>query len=255
MDKEKPDLRKIILTGLMIALVFVSTRFVQIPSLNGYIHFGDGFVFLSAILLGPFYGAFAAGIGSMFSDLLSPYAQWALPTLIIKSLMAFIMGLVLRQKSKKQTFLTVGINLAVWIAFFTTVKSALYKTVQLSVENLAGALEDSPENVRKMADDVQSNLTIAIILFIILVAALIIWIIKKRNISFGHGLILGMTSAGTCMIIGYFLTEIILYGNPISPAFSVPMNLIQFIVGVVITLAITPGLQKAYSLIFNEPMQ
>lgn len=253
MGKENVHLRKIILTGLMMALVFVSTSIIKIPTANGYIHLGDGFVFISASLLGPFYGAVAAGIGSMASDLLSPYAQWALPTFIIKSLMALIMGLIIRQKTKKETFITVGANLVAWVGFFTYIKSALQRAVNNALDNLAGALEDSPENVQKLAENVQTTLTIAVVIFVVLVMALVFWIIKKQKHSrLGPGMILGMTSAGTCMIIGYFITEIMLYGNPISPAFSVPMNIIQFVIGVVINLAITPGLKKAYAFIYGE---
>lgn len=255
MDKQNLHLRKIILTGLMIALVFIATSLIKIPSINGYLHFGDGFVFISAIILGPFYGAFAAGVGSMLADLLSPYAQWALPTLIVKSSMALIMGIVIRHKTKKQNFVTVGINLIVWTAFFTALKASLHNAIITSVDNLAGALGDSPENVQKLAGDVQSKLTVAIVLFIVLVLALVYWIIKTNKYSsFGPEMILGMTSAGTCMIIGYFLTEIILYGNPISPVFSVPMNIIQFILGIVIALAVLPGLKKAYSYIYGEDL-
>ncbi|NLY19087.1 MAG: ECF transporter S component [Clostridiaceae bacterium] len=253
MDKEKVHLRKIILTGLMITLVFIATSIIKIPTTNGYIHLGDGFVFISAYLLGPFYGAIAAGVGSMLADLLSPYAQWALPTFIIKSLMALIMGLIIRQKNKKQTSITVSAILIVWVGFFTAIKSALQKAVNTALDNLAGALEDSPGNVQKLAGNVQTTLTIAIILFIVLVLALVYRINKKQKYSsLGPGIILGMISAGTCMIIGYFITEIILYGNPISPAFSVPMNIIQFIMGIFIFLAVTPGLKKAYTFIYGE---
>lgn len=256
MDKENQQLRKIILTGLMIALVFVSTSIIKIPTTNGYIHLGDGFVFISACLLGPFYGAIAAGTGSMLADLLSPYAQWALPTFIIKSLMALIMGLIIKQKNKKQTLIIVGANLIVWIGFFAAIKSALQRAVNTALDNLAGAMEDSPENIQKLAENVQTTLTAAIVLYVVLVLALVYWIVKTHKFSsLGPGIILGMTSAGTCMIIGYFITEIILYGNPISPAFSVPMNIIQFIMGVVITLAVTPGLKKAYSFIYGESLE
>ena len=48
------QLRQIIITGLMTTLVFLATSVIKIPTTNGYIHLGDGFVFMSAILLGPF---------------------------------------------------------------------------------------------------------------------------------------------------------------------------------------------------------
>ncbi len=189
----------------------------------------------------------------MLSDLLSPYAQWALPSLIVKSLMALIMGVVIRQKSKKQAFITIGISLVVWVCFVAAIKSALSRAVNFSVENLADAMDKSIENVQKSAGDVQLTLTVAIIIFVILISALVYWIVKKKNVtSFGFGMVLGMTSAGTCMIIGYYITEIILYGNPISPVFSVPMNIIQLIMGFVIAIVVTPGLRKAYAYIYGD---
>ena len=50
------------LTGLLTALVTVSTMAIRIPipATGGYIHPGDGLVLLSGLLLGPVYGTFAA---------------------------------------------------------------------------------------------------------------------------------------------------------------------------------------------------
>lgn len=143
MKKDSNQLQKIVLTGLMMALVTLSTSVIKIPTTNGYIHLGDGFVFLSAIILGPFYGAFAAGVGSMMADILGGYAQWALPTLVIKALMALLVGLIARHRSKKQALIAAGTTVVVWTAFFAVVKNALFSTVQFSVTHLADAVEDS----------------------------------------------------------------------------------------------------------------
>jgi len=246
MGKGSVYLRKIILTGLMTALVFLSTSIIKIPTINGYIHLGDGFIFLSALLLGPFYGAFASGVGSMLSDILSPYAQWAIPTLIIKSLMALIMGLVIRHRTKKEVFVSAATTVTVWTAFFILIKNALARAISFSVDNLASVLEDSPENVIKTAMDTQWKLTAAIIAVIIIIFAIILYMVKKQNVKgIGTGVVLGMLSSGACMVIGYYFAEFILYGNPISPVFSVPMNLIQLVAGIAITTAIAPALMKA----------
>lgn len=86
---------KVVFTALMAAMTCVATMIIQIPSpVNGYVHLGDGFVLLSGIILGPIYGGFAAGIGSMFADLLSGYAVYAGATLVIKALSALAAGLV-----------------------------------------------------------------------------------------------------------------------------------------------------------------
>lgn len=83
---------KLVTASLMAALTCVVTMMIpiKIPLNNGYIHPGDAFVLLSGIILGPIYGGLAAGIGSMFADLLSPYAQYAAATLVIKALAAMV---------------------------------------------------------------------------------------------------------------------------------------------------------------------
>ena len=89
--------RKLTLTALISALVTVSTMIIQIPIPSGYIHGGDTIIIFAAVFFGPFYGAIAAGIGSMLADILSGYAVWAFPTLIVKSVMALIIGYIAYQ--------------------------------------------------------------------------------------------------------------------------------------------------------------
>ncbi|WP_167958728.1 ECF transporter S component [Anaerosporobacter faecicola] len=85
--------KKIVFAALMAALVYVATTIIRIPSpTEGFIHPGDGIVFLSGILLGPLYGGIAAGIGSMFVDLLAGYTHYVLGTLLIKLFAAMACG-------------------------------------------------------------------------------------------------------------------------------------------------------------------
>lgn len=96
---------KLVMTALMAAMTCVATMIITIPSpMNGYIHLGDGFVLLSGILLGPVYGGAAAGIGSMFSDLLLGYPHYAVPTLVIKALAAVFGGMVYNVCCRKKLF-------------------------------------------------------------------------------------------------------------------------------------------------------
>ena len=37
--------------GIFSALVFVVTAYLHVPIYNGYVHFGDGFIFLAACIL------------------------------------------------------------------------------------------------------------------------------------------------------------------------------------------------------------
>ena len=82
---------KLVTAALMAAMTCVTTMIIAVPSpAGGYIHPGDGFVLLSGIILGPFYGGLAAGIGSMLADLLLGYSGYALATLIIKGMAAIV---------------------------------------------------------------------------------------------------------------------------------------------------------------------
>ncbi|SFA92458.1 Uncharacterized membrane protein [Acetitomaculum ruminis DSM 5522] len=89
------NLRTLTIAALLTALTTLSTMVIKFPTVTfGYIHLGDGFVLLSGIILGPFYGGLAAGIGSMFADLFSGYAIFAPGTFIIKAAAASIIGFV-----------------------------------------------------------------------------------------------------------------------------------------------------------------
>ena len=85
------SVKKLTLAGVMAALVFVMTWVpkIPVPATGGYVHLGDGAIFLAALLLGPL-GIPAAAIGSGLADILGGYMVYALPTMVIKALVALI---------------------------------------------------------------------------------------------------------------------------------------------------------------------
>ncbi len=84
-------IKALILTSLFSGLVFIfTTYFLHIPiGVNGgYIHFGDAFIYIAAIIL-PFpYSLFVGAIGAGFADFFSGGLLWLPATVIIKPLMA-----------------------------------------------------------------------------------------------------------------------------------------------------------------------
>lgn len=93
---------RLVLTGLMTALVTVCVMVlpIPIPMTTGYVNLGDGMIFLSVMLLGWKYGAFAGGVGAGLADILLGAAAWAPWTLVIKAGMAVILGLALKLRGK-----------------------------------------------------------------------------------------------------------------------------------------------------------
>ena len=92
---EKYDIKKLILTGLMIALIYLAGSIIKIPSVGGFVHIGDCMVFLSVIVLGKKRGAVASAAGMFLVDVLGGYYMWAPFTLIIKGVMAYISGAII----------------------------------------------------------------------------------------------------------------------------------------------------------------
>lgn len=86
---KKSTTRNIVLSSILSALVFIATYIIKIPfSSQGYFNIGDCIVLLCGWILSPSYAFLSAGIGSLLADIVSGYAIYAIPTLIIKGLMA-----------------------------------------------------------------------------------------------------------------------------------------------------------------------
>ncbi len=83
--------KRIVLSSIFAALVCVATYIIKIPfSSQGYFNLGDCVVILCGWILMPSYAFLSAGIGSALADIFSGYIIYALPTLIIKGLMAVL---------------------------------------------------------------------------------------------------------------------------------------------------------------------
>lgn len=83
-------IRYAVLAAMMAAFVFLFTAYVlHIPVGigGGYIHLGDMAVYIAAALLPTPYAVLAAALGGGLADVLTGAAMWAVPTILIKSLM------------------------------------------------------------------------------------------------------------------------------------------------------------------------
>ena len=100
--------KMLVLTALFIALGYVATTVLMVPSpTGGYMNLGDTVVLLGAYLLGPVYGAIAGGVGPALADLLGGYGIYVPATLVIKALMGVTAALLYRALQKKDWALLV----------------------------------------------------------------------------------------------------------------------------------------------------
>lgn len=99
----KTNIKFLAITGVMIALTYVFTAFVNIrlpiAANGGLIHLGNVPLFIGAILFGKKTGAIAGGVGMGLFDLLSGWTAWAPFTFIIVGLMGFTVGTVTEKKN------------------------------------------------------------------------------------------------------------------------------------------------------------
>ena len=124
MDK---SIRKLTLGGMMAALVFVMTFMpkIPVPVTGGYVHLGDGMIFLAAMLLGPECIA-AAAVGSALSDLVGGYMAYLLPTAIIKGAMALIAWKLFRREHWLRTLAAFIIAEFVMVAGYFAFEAMMY---------------------------------------------------------------------------------------------------------------------------------
>lgn len=93
MSNNVTKLRKLAICGLLAAFVFVGTQ-IRVPTAIGYINLGDAVILISSFILGPI-AFLPSAIGSALSDLIAGYAQYIIPTFVIKGLMGYLAGLYL----------------------------------------------------------------------------------------------------------------------------------------------------------------
>lgn len=241
--------KKMVYTALMTSLVFISTYAIQVPVpfTSGYIHPGDSMVFLSGLLLGPFFGAFAAGVGSAFADLLGGYTLWVIPTLIIKSLMGCVVGIIsLHAQSKLRNKLATTFG-GVWILFTaisfllinrSTEGSPLFNTTLTGLSEESGMNMATGELIQLLSKT--SNYLIFILIGVPIILAFLVYIQKIQKKTLPIYISISYIMAGLLMVFGYYIAYGLIVNNFMVPIFSIPSNMLQFIGGFIIATLLTP---------------
>lgn len=145
MSRKGFDPRTLAVTAVMIAIVFVLTRVIQIPTpAKGYIHLGDAGVFFSAFAFGPWVGAVAGGLGTGLADVTSGYPQWAIASFLIHGLQGWVAGWATQRWRG-----AAGLLLAAIIGGVIVVVGYLLAGMVLS--GVAAALAEVPMNIIQVA--------------------------------------------------------------------------------------------------------
>jgi len=245
------ETKKITFGGLMVALVFVTTFSIKIPVpfTQGYIHAGDSMIFIAAILLGWKYGALAGGVGSALADILGGYANWAIPTLLIKTVMGALVGWIAQDAGERdnKTKIILSVSMAIfWLGLTSILKSVIAKSITMGSTHLIGEVDGitTIEELLVLSQKVQNQLFWAAILIPVVIILLSLYLSRIDKKLFTVDQLLGMLVAGLWMVIGYYVAAGIMYGSFIVPIFSIPWNIVQFAIGLAIAYFIILALRK-----------
>lgn len=135
------NIKRIVYGGLFAAAIMIATAYIMIPNgLGGYIHIGDGIIFCSAIVLGP-YASISAGIGSVLADLIAGYGVYAPVTFVIKTAMGLIAGLTYKARALKRIFFycIAEIIMIAGYFFYELLMGGFAKALEASLLNLVQA--------------------------------------------------------------------------------------------------------------------
>ena len=83
---KKLSVRTLPASAMCAALIFAATCFIKIPLPVGYVHAGDGLVFLAAAFLPLPYAMAASAIGMGLCDLILGYTLWIPATVLTRVL-------------------------------------------------------------------------------------------------------------------------------------------------------------------------
>ena len=98
MNSRNDPIQKVVIGGLLAAVVFVATCLSFPNGAGGYTHLGDAMIVLTVMFVGGKRGALSAGLGAMLADLILGYAMWAPISLVSKAVMALIIGAILKSE-------------------------------------------------------------------------------------------------------------------------------------------------------------
>ena len=127
--KKKDSVLKLTQAALLAALAYVVFTYLKIPvTLPGggstYLHVGNAFAALGALLIGGVWGGLAAGIGMGLGDLMIGEPVYTVTTLFLKLLIGLLTGLfahyvfrIRELTDRRKTWLFTALSCAVGLGF------------------------------------------------------------------------------------------------------------------------------------------
>ena len=234
--------RTIASAAVFTAFVAVATAVfsVSIPATRGYFNVGEVMVYISALLMGPFVGAFAGGVGSMLSDISLGYANYAPGTLAVKGIEGFIVGYLSRMVLRRQVgreWKAISIGAALLFSVSFAYVGATYLSPDFSPT--FGGVWGIPAYT--VTFDLPQT-------FWIVLAAVSFLAISYFGMRADPGLgvtVLAVLLGGAEMVSGYFLYESYALGlGTVTASAEIPFNVAQALVGLLVSFTVVKSYRR-----------
>jgi uncharacterized membrane protein len=217
---------------------------VYIPATRGYFDLGEIMVYIVAMLMGPYVGAFAGGVGSAISDaILAP--QYAPGTLVIKGLEGLIVGYLTNLR-------LAGLTRRKWVAISGVLGLVLGGTVAfLGVNYLSGdqtlyfGFSSGPTT--PIGPQFSAEFFVPPALWVVLGAvAFVLALVGGLRADEKLGwTIFAILLGGSEMVLGYFLFESIgLQLGFVTASVEVPINAGQVLVGLMVAVPVVRSYRR-----------
>jgi len=234
--------REVAGAAIFTAFVFATTfSFAATTSTGGYFDVGEIMVYITALVMGPYVGAFAGGVGSMLSDaLLAP--QFAPGTLVIKGAEGFIVGYLAQRGFRgipESAQRRVGVLLAAVVgAAVIVIGLTSFPDVSLSLGQLG---------LTPTASTPDYPLSVTVWLGAACHAFVVTFVVSSRIGRRFTWVALAILAGGAEMVAGYFLYETqILQLGLVAPTAEIPVNVLQALVGLIVAPPIAARVQGVF---------
>ncbi len=142
------SLLNITYTAIFTAIIMLATSIIKFSTGlgEGYIHLGDSMIYLTACLL-PFpYCIIAGALGGGLADILSGFAIWSIPTMLIKALNVLPFAIICKKYKStkilsKQTILMSVISGTITIVGYFVAECILYSVASATLSLIGNTIQ------------------------------------------------------------------------------------------------------------------
>ena len=229
------------LAAVFTALVCVATMMfiLYVPATEGYFNLGETMVYTAAILLGPYIGAIAGGVGSALADVLLGFSIYAPATLVIKAAEGFVVGFLTRRGARVSE---------TGRRYLATAASILAGSLlgSIGAHYYSGEVTITIGPGGQGSVELPAYVPVWLWIFLGVSVSVLIMALSAYLEPETSWAVFSILSGGALMVLGYFAYESFLKGV-VAAAFEVPVNVGQVSVGLAVAVPLTRALRKRLS--------